>query len=129
MFVSADGQPQQLLQQQDLPLQQSSANTASFADFDTASFTDSDTASFADFDTASFADFDTAGFTDFDTAGFTDFDTASFTDFQSLLPAEDDSSLFVAPGFQASIVFLQLFWRLSNHFQDFGGFGEFFVRQ
>lgn len=99
MFVSADGQPQQLLWKHDLPLQQSFVNTTSF--------------------------------TDFDTTGLANLDTASFTEvlanLQSLLPAEEEPSLFVALSFQASIVCLQLFRCLHNHIEDFGGFGEFLV--
>ena len=41
----------------------------------------------------------------------------------------DDTSLFVTLGFQASIVFLQLFRCLSNHVEHLGGFGEFLIGQ
>jgi len=55
--------------------------------------------------------------------------SSSLADLDTLLLGVDDAGFFVALGFDASVVFVELFWRLGNHTRDFGGFGKLRITQ
>ncbi|MFN9290547.1 MAG: hypothetical protein ACK6EB_20980, partial [Planctomyces sp.] len=54
----------------------------------------------------------------FDAPRFANFDAPSFPNFDALLLPVQDASLFVAAGFQAIVIFLELFGGPRDHIQN-----------
>ncbi|MFN7581922.1 MAG: hypothetical protein ACK5UD_12915, partial [Planctomyces sp.] len=61
------------------------------------------------------------------TAELSLFDAPRFPNFDALLLPVQDASLFVAAGFQAIVIFLELFGGPGDHIQNSGSFREFLV--
>ncbi|MFN5798100.1 MAG: hypothetical protein ACK5AN_11255, partial [Planctomyces sp.] len=61
------------------------------------------------------------------TAELSLFDAPRFANFDALLLPVQDASLFVAAGFQAIVIFLELFGGPRDHIQNSGSFREFLV--
>jgi hypothetical protein len=77
--------------------------------------------------TAELSLFDAPRFANFDAPGFANFDAPRFPNFDALLLPVQDASLFVAAGFQAIVIFLELFGGPRDHIQNSGSFREFLV--
>ncbi|MFN9295926.1 MAG: hypothetical protein ACK6EB_48270, partial [Planctomyces sp.] len=65
--------------------------------------------------TAELSLFDAPRFANFDAPGFANFDAPRFPNFDALLLPVQDASLFVTAGFQAIVIFLELFGGPGDH--------------